>query len=159
MNGEDQAAGLRRWVQARGQQDASSVAEPVSSEKITLMVVGLPDESAAQVARVTAVLEAWAAAGKRWVGNPDHWRVVALDVNSEHLELLASQQSRWALWIDIDKDGFRKAYRVLQQLGLRSGPKRLLAMHPPVQSSRGLLSNVQQAAEELFGIELLVLQP
>ncbi len=172
MSGADQAAGLRRWVQAREPRAdevpvspapvpavSSAVAPAAPADKVTLMVVGLKDDSAAQTARVKAVLAAWAAGGRRWVGNADDWRIVPLDAGSDHLALLAGRQRRWALWIDTDADGFRKAYRVLQQLARQPGPRRLLVLHPPLRSSRGLLNNVRQVAAELFGIELLVLQP
>ncbi|GAA3539837.1 hypothetical protein GCM10022394_19460 [Zobellella aerophila] len=123
------------------------------------MLVGLKDGSPEQLARAKAALAHWAAQGKRWVGEADSWRIVPLDADSGYLELLAGQQRRWALWIDTDEEGFRRAYRVLQQLSRQPGPKRLLALHPPLRSSRGLLNNVRQVAAELFGIELLVLLP
>ncbi len=92
----DQAAGLRD--EARRERAATGP---------TLMVVGLPAAASAP-AVVTERLAEWARWGRRWVGDPLAWRVVPLDPASPHLPLLASQQRRWALWVDSDADGLRR---------------------------------------------------
>ena len=142
----DQAAGLR----ARARPDPP---EPGP----TLMVVGLPPNAAAET--VTERLAGWARRGRRWVGDPAAWRIVALDPASPHLPLLASQQRRWALWVDSDADAFRRAYRTLKILRRHPGPSRLLALHAPGLPRAGLLSNLQHGARHFLDIELVVLSP
>lgn len=156
LSGADQAAGLRQWVLCQNAgEEVPHGSEQGRVERI-LMVVGLPADSG-RLARVSECLAQWAASGSRWVGDPGSWRVVSVDLTSPYLPALATQQSRWALWIDTGSDGFRHGYRVLRQLNEREGPRRLLALHPPGLSRRGLLNNLQQAAAAHFGIELVVL--
>lgn len=121
------------------------------------MVVGLPPNAAAET--VTERLAGWARRGRRWVGDPAAWRIVALDPASPHLPLLASQQRRWALWVDSDADAFRRAYRTLKILRRHPGPSRLLALHAPGLPRAGLLSNLQHGALHFLDIELVVLSP
>ena len=111
------------------------------------MVVGLPPDAAAET--VTERLAGWARRGRRWVGDPA----------SPHLPLLASQQRRWALWVDSDADAFRRAYRTLKILRRHPGPSRLLALHAPGLPRAGLLSNLQHGARHFLDIELVVLSP
>lgn len=161
--GQDQAAGLRRWARQQGidvteegvTRESSAQEESVCRK--TLMVVGMPDTSTRQRYRVQQVLRDWHVAGQRWIGDPDVWRIVVLGADNPHLPILAEQQSRWALWVEGDLDGFRRAYRVLKCLAAGCGPRRLLAIHPGFVSRDGLLNNLQQAADEFCGIELLVL--
>ncbi|MBA2778886.1 hypothetical protein H1D44_08240 [Halomonas kenyensis] len=137
---------------------APPVARPPSGEQErTLMVVGLPGTAERHTARVTELLQSWSQEGRRWVGDPQAWRIVALPIHSAHLSLLADQQSRWALWIDDDLEAFRRGYRMLKQIAERDGPRRLIAVHSPGLGPKGLLSNLQYVAETHFGIELLVL--
>nr|WP_228576522.1 hypothetical protein [Halomonas sp.] len=131
--------------------------KPRSDQDLTLMVLGLAGTAERHTARVTELFESWAREGRRWVGNPRAWRIVALPINSSHLPLLAAQQSHWALWIDDDLEAFRRGYRMLQQIAEQGGPQRLIAVHPPGVGREGLLSNLQYVAETYFGIELLVL--
>ena len=93
------------------------------------------------------------------VKNMDGRMVVALDPASPHLPLLASQQRRWALWVDSDADAFRRAYRTLKILRRHPGPSRLLALHAPGLPRAGLLSNLQHGARHFLDIELVVLSP
>lgn len=123
----------------------------------TLMVLGLPDASARQAGRVGELLAHWARLGRRWVGDPDAWKVVPIEVDSAHLPLLATQQPRWALWVGSDGEAFRRAWRLLIELSDRPGPRRLLLVHPLGMSRRGLLDNLQQAARVFLGIQLVVL--
>lgn len=165
MTAGDQAAGLRRWAEQFGRAEASP--EPVSvpesapaqaeAPPLTLMVVGLPGPRRGQSARVQACLARWLANGHRWVGDPARWKVVALEADSPHLEVLASQQSRWALWVEDDADGFRRTFRTLRLLREQSGPQRLLVLHGGIASHAGLLRNLQQAAAAYLNIELLLL--
>ena len=163
MAAADQAAGLRRWAeQFAAVQPAAEVevveAVPAPAEPpVTLLVVGVPGAAAARPRRVQGVLARWAANGHRWVGAPTRWKVVPLDPDSPHLDVLASQQSRWALWVDSDLDSFRRAYLTLRRLAEADGPQRLLVLHPGIASHRGLLGNLQQAAAGFLGIELLLL--
>ncbi|PXX96421.1 hypothetical protein [Halomonas sp. LBP4] len=178
----DQADGLRQWASSAPPNEAgcprhvaemlcelavagpsAPIARPPSpavtraSSPVTLMVVGLPDGSPRQARRVGALIDYWAAQGRRWVGDPAAWQVVPVGVTSPHLALLAAQQPRWALWVEGDAEAFRRAWRVLIRLAERPGPRRLLAVHPPGISRHGLLDNLQQAAAAYLGIELVVL--
>ena len=175
----DQAAGLRRWMAAMALDAAgagdgadqspcplpaeAAVPEPApdpasaaprDTAPCTLMVLGLGESRSGHAAEV---LEAWARAGKRWVGDPARWRIVAVDAASPQLAPLYAQQPRWALWVEGEGDAFRRAYRVLRQLAAAGGPRRLLALHPPGWPRRGLLANLQQVAASCLGIELVVL--
>lgn len=165
--GGDQAAGLRRWAAqlARpGEVDAGSLASAQperGAEPVTLLVVGLPvspsRSQGSPAQRVQAALARWRANGHRWVGDPARWKVVAIEVDSPHLTVLASQQPRWALWVDGDGDGFRRAYRTLCRLRERGGPQRILVLHDGIVSHAGLLHNLQQAAAGFLQVELLLL--
>lgn len=167
MTAGDQAAGLRRWAEQFGRAEAAPEAEPAAvplpasvqpeAPPVTLLVVGLPGPRRGQVARVQACLARWLANGHRWVGDPARWKVVALEADSPHLEVLASQQSRWALWVEDDADGFRRTFRTLRLLRERGGPPRLLVLHGGIASHAGLLRNLQQAAASYLGLELLLL--
>lgn len=174
LGASDQAAGLRRWAEQQGLASPAEMPPPAAPEVVveasvepspshaaqprqTLMVVGLPDASAQQSARAWQTLQRWHANGHRWLGDPQLWRIVALDVDSPHFGVLAAQQSRWALWVDSDLDSFRRAYLTLRRLAEADGPQRLLVLHPGIASHRGLLGNLQQAAAGFLGIELLLL--
>ncbi|HEX5678529.1 MAG TPA: hypothetical protein VFX91_11200 [Alcanivorax sp.] len=141
----DQAAGLRQPARR---------APPAQGP--TLMVVGLP-AGASGTQPVTERLTDWARHGRRWVGDPNAWRIVTLDPASPHLPLLASQQRRWALWVDSDTDAFRRAYHTLKILRRQAGPGRLLALHAPGLPRAGLLNNLQHGARRFLDIELVVL--
>ncbi|WP_209472515.1 hypothetical protein [Billgrantia antri] len=130
---------------------------PDTGSAVTLMVLGLPGTAERHTARVTELLQSWASEGRRWVGDPRAWRIVALPISSPHLPVLATQQSQWALWVDDDLEAFRRGYRLLKQIDEQGGPRRLIAVHPPGVGRQGLLTNLQYVAEAYFGIELLVL--
>ncbi|MFA5494241.1 MAG: hypothetical protein WC247_05650 [Porticoccaceae bacterium] len=155
MLSDDQAAGLRQWAADQPGERAPDIGSRQGA--MTLMVIGLPDTSPRQLLRVAEVLAQWAAAGSRWVGDPGRWRVVPVDPASPYLPVLATEQRRWALWVETDGDGFRRGYGVLRQLAERRGPRRLLAIHPPDIPRRGLLDNLQQAAAAYLDIDLVVL--
>ncbi|SFP45003.1 hypothetical protein SAMN05216229_102341 [Geopseudomonas sagittaria] len=162
MEEGDQAAGLRRWAEQFGVAAApapgSALAPaPPAAEPVTLMVVGLPGPLGEQSRRVRATLARWQANGHRWVGDPARWKVVALEADSPHLAVLASQQSRWALWVADDADSFRRSFRLLRRLREQTGPLRLLALHDGIASHAGLLRNLQQAAAAFLDLELLLL--
>jgi len=120
----------------------------------TLLVVGLPER---HLQRVRDLLAHWQQRGRRWVGDPDQWRLVPVAAESPHLPLLAEQQSHWALWVEADAEAFRRTWRLLLALAERAGPRRLLLVHPPGIDRRGLLDNLQQAAAHYLGIQLVVL--
>ncbi|ERS13401.1 MULTISPECIES: hypothetical protein [Alloalcanivorax] len=144
--GVDQAAGLRAWAATRGQ----SVAP-------TLVVVGDPLPAQAG-RRARAVLEYWADRGWRWVGVAQDWRIVPL---SPALPVPASarREPRWALWVEPDGAGLRRALSCLESVRRQQGPRRLLALHPPRLQRRGLLDNLQQAAWRFLDTDLVVLAP
>ena len=144
MSAMDQASGLRQWVDK-------------APETCTLVVVGLPGTSTRDSQRVLDLLTHWAAQGQRWVGSAERWRIAPVQINSPHLRMLIDQQPRWALWVGSDLDAFRRAFRILIQLKHLGGPRRLLAVHAPDMPRRGLLSNLQQAAVNYLGMELLVM--
>lgn len=159
----DQAAGLRRWAEQQGAGSGEPSVAALSSgiaeaPRPTLMVVGLPSGAQRQrLERVRQTLQRWQANGHAWVGDPAHWQLVALDEDSPHLHTLACQQPRWALWVEGDPDGFRRAYRCLRRLREGGGPTRLLVLHPGFASHAGLLDNLRQAAGAFLEIELLLL--
>ncbi|UYG02052.1 hypothetical protein OCT51_12655 [Halomonas sp. LR3S48] len=128
-----------------------------SAQPVTLMVLGLPGTAERHTTRVSELLESWAGEGRRWIGDPRSWRIVALPIDSPHLPLLVTQQSHWALWVDDDLEAFRRGYRMLRQISEQGGPQRLIAVHPPGVGRQGLLANLQYVADAYFGIELLVL--
>ncbi|WP_445157852.1 hypothetical protein [Halomonas sp. E14] len=133
------------------------VAPPSAGAVRTLMVLGLPGASVGQTERVTQLLEAWAKEGRRWVGDPASWRIVALPVTSPHLPVLAMEQPHWALWVEDDLDAFRRAFRQLRQVVEQGGPQRLLAVHPPHVGRKGLLMNLRHVAASYLDVDLLVL--
>ncbi|MNC13501.1 hypothetical protein SAMN05216201_10875 [Pseudomonas linyingensis] len=163
MAGGDQAAGLRRWAEQFGPvgdvQVSMEAAAPTERtvEPVTLLVIGVPGLPSNQIRRVQATLARWQANGHRWVGDLTRWKVVALEADSPHLAVLASQQSRWALWVEGDADGFRRVYRTLRRLREQGGPQRLLVLHDGIASHAGLLRNLQQAAAGFLDTELLLL--
>ena len=182
----DQASGLRQWAsqQAAGASTCPShvaetlleMAKPSSARfsdtparrspspsgaaatprgvGSTLLVVGLTQR---QMERARELLAHWHAEGRRWVGDPRRWQLVPVAVESPHLSLLAEQQSHWALWVEADPEAFRRAWRLLLVLAEAPGPRQLLLMHPAGLSRRGLLDNLQQAADHYLGIDLVVL--
>lgn len=150
----DQAAGLRNWAEAQ----PIKAQEPPMPSRV-LMVLGLPGGTQADVAPVVETLRRWHDQGQGWVGDPASWRVVALDDDHPHLSVLSAQQGRWALWVNDDLNGFRRAYLTLKSLVKRKGPNCLLLIHPPLPSRVGLLGNLQQAAAQFLGIKLLVIDP
>lgn len=165
MTAADQAAGLRRWAEqfAAVQPAAAEVevveAVPAPAEPpVTLLVVGVPGAAAARPRRVQGVLARWAANGHRWVGAPTRWKVVPLDPDSPHLDVLASQQSRWALWVGDDEEAFRRAWRQLRTLREHGGPARLLVLHDGIATNAGLLDNLRQAAASYLQVELLLIE-
>jgi hypothetical protein len=152
----DQAAGLRRWAESMAPAEPKPSLEAMPSR--VLLTLGLPEGAESDIEPVVDALRRWHEQGQSWVGDPSAWRVVALDVQSPHFTALASQQKRWALWVDDDADGFRRAYRTLKQLAQHPGaPRRLLMIHPPLLSGAGLLGNLRDAASHFFEIQLVMI--
>lgn len=149
----DQAAGLRQWAQERD--DGSAL----QSDPEDVVVIGLPKLGPSQLERVEAVFGRWQQAGKRWVGEPSRWHIIPVATDYPQLEVVLAKHSRVALWIDSDLDSFYRAYQALRSLseaGMQN--QRVLAMHPPMISQRGLLSNVQYIAKSYFAIDLLIIR-
>ncbi|WP_227368302.1 hypothetical protein [Halomonas sp. M20] len=178
MSQVDQAAGLRRW--AESQAPSSSPAIESSSAVVSslaavsqfdanqadtnhamkvLVTLGLPGGVEADVTPVTEALIRWHAQGQRWIEDPDSWRILPLSMSSPHFSALMTQQSRWALWVGDDLDGFRRAYGMLKRLAQQGGPRRLLLVHSPLPSRAGLLNNLQQVAARFLDMQLLVITP
>ncbi|WP_346797088.1 hypothetical protein R5M92_00635 [Halomonas sp. Bachu 37] len=125
--------------------------------RLPLVVVGLAQASPAQVAKVRARLGQWSAEGRRWAGAPEDWQIQLVPPGATNLTGLVREQSRWALWVDSDAEAFMRGFRALHAMHQAGGPSRLLALHEPGLPRRGLLDNLQVAANYYLGIELLVL--
>lgn len=175
MSQVDQAAGLRRWAESQAPSvEPSATIEPstilessfvpisqtaTSQPAKVLVTLGLSRGAEADVAPVIEALTRWHTQGQRWVGHPTSWRILPLSMSSPHFSALVTQQSRWALWVGDDLDGFRRAYTLLKRLAQQGGPRRLLLVHPPLPSRTGLLNNLQQVAAQFLDMELLVITP
>ncbi|TDR56147.1 hypothetical protein DFP85_10462 [Halomonas ventosae] len=119
------------------------------------MVVGLADASSIQVARVRQVLDRWASAGRHWVGDPDAWRIVPVMADSPHLPYLTQHQAHWGLWVDDDRQAFRRAHDTLKLLQEQPVPRHMVLLHP-APPTQGLVPNVRAVAKAVFDINLLV---
>ncbi|KPQ18788.1 MULTISPECIES: hypothetical protein [unclassified Halomonas] len=183
MSAHDQAAGLRKWADLQRQQrgdeappeatesprpmayrspvvpSAAAMMPPVGPPvpKTPLMVIGLPNAGPVQVRKVSARLGQWAALGRAWAKDPADWDIRIVMPDAPELARLSQDHRRWALWIHSDADAFGRMYHVLKQLSQHNGPQRLLALHEPNLPRQGLLENLQQAAKNYLGIELLLL--
>lgn len=146
----DQAAGLKRWSATRSSRGDARVYPE------TLFVLGHPDGSASEWC-VRSLLEYWAHEGRAWVGNPASWQIIFVAASTPSLSLVARHARRWGLWVHKDRQGFRRAYHALRALAQAGGPRRVLAMHEPRMTTRGLLNNLRQAAKEYLDVELVVL--
>lgn len=169
--GDDQAAGLREWAGKQKRRDTgegtdakavdarTDVPSDVPEQpKQTLVVVGLPSACYENPSCVYEQLERYAAAGKQWVGKPQQWDVVVAEMARQPLEQLAAECQRWVLWVEPDMNSFQRAYYGLKTLQQVSAPQRVLLMHPPMASSRGLITNLEGVAQRFFGIQLLRVQ-
>lgn len=150
----DQAAGLRQW--AAKSKSVESTPLQVDSELEHVVVLGLPALDKTQTLRAVEVFQRWAEQGKKWVGDSNRWRIIPVASDYPDLAELVKPYPRWALWIDQDLDSFQRAYEALKAVHRAQGPKRMIALNPPLQSRRGLLSHVQQVAKAYFDIDLLV---
>lgn len=143
----DQAAGLRARATNVSRRRHST------GTSTTLIVAG-PERC---IDTVRSLLDHWQAEGYRWVGDPEDWHIVPLSPDSPHLSTLASEQPRWAIWVDRDAEAFRRGLATLTRLRQGGAPQRLLAVHHPDVPRRGLLENLRQAAASRLGIDLLVI--
>ncbi|CAM3984806.1 hypothetical protein VRRI112168_09030 [Vreelandella rituensis] len=125
--------------------------------RIPLVVVGLPGTTAAQAHKVKERLRHWAALGREWAGDPEQWDIHVVAADAAEVATLARQYRRWALWVESDAEAFVQAFRTLRLLHDAGGPRRLLALHEPGLSRRGLLDNLHEAAQYYLGTELLIL--
>lgn len=153
----DQAASLRAWAASQERDKAPEAAPTAPSCKQQLVVIGLPSPTSDECQRLCApVLQRWQANGRRWVGDAAEWGFIAASLEGHDWSELASEHARWALWIDNDMQSFRRAYSHLKHLAKTQKVQQIIALHPPMQSRRGLLSNLQSAAKQFLGIQLLV---
>ncbi|WP_194756439.1 hypothetical protein [Aliidiomarina indica] len=178
---QDQAAGLRAWAAQQGNSgsvDAAVMAEAKDTRVASstgndksqhtqhvepsslqqLLVLAHPSWTQAREHASEALIR-YHEEGWKWVGSPEQWQLHACAPSAPNFIDIAQTIPRWALWIDTDLHSFQRAYRVLCDLR-DTGMKmpRMLLMHPPMVSRRGLINNVQQMARDFFNIELLVLQ-
>jgi len=159
----DQAASLRQWAAKRSEGDAANqaIAQPASTETNQanveqVVVLGLPALTQENALDAVNVFHRWAAHGKKWVGDAERWRVIPVASDYPDLAKLVDTYPRWALWVDNDLDSFKRAYDALKTIQAIGGPKRIIALHPPMASRRGLLGNIQHVAQAYFGIDVLV---
>lgn len=152
----DQAATLRKWALNQVQQTQVLLATSALVKK-QLVVIGLPRDVCDAGERVYDRMHRWARRGHAWVGYQDDWNVIAVSAGDSRFGIYASEEKRWALWIDTDTDAFRRAYQLLKLVQENGGPKRILALHDPGLDPKGLLSNLRQAATDFCGIELIFL--
>ncbi len=150
----DQAASLRQW--AADNPSGESVEEVATDATKQVVVLGLPAGSDACALAAAKVFHRWSAAGRKWVGDASEWRVIPVATDYPELASLVSKYPRWALWVGDDINSFYRAYQALKAIQQVGGPKRLIALHAPISSRRGLLGNLQHVARKYFDIELLV---
>lgn len=156
----DQAASLRAWAakQDRPQttQDSVASASAASTKRTVMVLDNTPTSGAKATENYTKVFTRWADQGRKWVGSEGQWQFVQVGPDHPELENIAQQSRYWAIWIDSDLDGFRRAYNCLKALAATGQVKQVLALHEPMLSRRGLLSNLQQVAQNYFDLQLLV---
>ncbi|EGN75959.1 hypothetical protein A28LD_0447 [Idiomarina sp. A28L] len=145
----DQAAGLRDW--ANKNKPTESAASPGRS----MVIMGLPSRGDGDTQAVRKQLSALAEQGRRWVGDPDSWELIPAEFVHTDMQELAQRFPRWALWVEPDTNGFQRAYYALRKMHLNDGPRRILLLHPPVVSTRGLINNVRDCARNFFNIDLI----
>ncbi|MDX1705738.1 hypothetical protein [Pseudidiomarina sp.] len=152
----DQAAGLRQWAAKRTDgSDSTEHDKPRVLAGKCVVVLGLPGSEQPQTELASQVFKRWAEGGKKWVGDPASWQMIPASPDHDNLADLAQRHQRWAVWIADDINGFYRAYQALKAIGT-AGPRRVIALHPPIASRQGLLSNLQQVARSYLGIELLL---
>ncbi|RUO71404.1 hypothetical protein [Pseudidiomarina salinarum] len=149
----DQAAGLREWA-AKRTDNVEGEQLPATTSK-SVVVLGLPGAAQPQTELASQVFVRWAEAGKKWVGDPASWHIIAASPDYDNLSELAQIHARWAIWIADDINGFYRAYEALKAVAA-AGPRRVIALHPPIASRQGLLGNLQQVARNYLGIDLIL---
>lgn len=145
----DQAAGLRDWA------SKNRTPESTASPERSMVVMGLPTTSDGDTQPVRKQLAALAEQGRRWVGDPNSWELIPAEFVHTDMQELAQRFPRWALWVEPDTNGFQRAYYALRKMHVNGGPKRILLLHPPVVSTRGLINNVRECARNFFNIDLI----
>lgn len=158
----DQAASLRQWAAKRNEGEPANeiISQPVSAETAQknveqVVVLGLPKLDQTQAAKAANVFHRWAEHGKKWVGDAERWRVIPVSADYPELAKLVSTYPRWAVWVEDDLDSFMRVYRALKTIHSVGGPKRIIALHPPM-ARQGLLANIQYVARHYFNIDVLV---
>lgn len=159
----DQAASLRQWAAKRNDGDTvtetvtqSASADQQQADVEQVVVLGLSTLTQAQALQAVNVFHRWAEQGKKWVGDPARWRVIPVASDYPNLDKLVSTYPRWAVWIDDDINSFKRAYEALKTIKQAGGPKRVIALHPPMASRKGLLNNIQHVARAYLDIDVLV---
>lgn len=174
---DDQAAGLRAWAAEQGKPEAGQ--ETGNKRQTTAKAATTTAEKSIQAEALLqkdllvlthpsltnthqhayAALVRYHEQGWKWVGSPEQWQIRTCVPTDPNFSKLAENIPRWALWIDADLQSFQRAYRTLRDLRATGiSMPRMLLMHPPLVSRRGLINNVQQMARDFFQVELLVLQ-
>lgn len=158
----DQAASLRQWAAKRDGDDSAAEAcsEVVSAENASrnleqVVVLGLPKFSDGYALKAAAVFQRWEEQGMKWVGSADRWRVIPVSLEYPDFDKLVGNYPRWAVWVEDDLDSFARVYRVLKRIHEVDGPRRIVALHPPM-ARQGLLANIQMVARQYFNIDVLV---
>jgi hypothetical protein len=149
---QDQASGLRLWAEQNRADHASAKVRPAHEPERTLMLFG----SRQQPGQGQNTLVRWHQQGHRWIGNPERWRIVAVNICEDDLPALARKQPRWGLWIDDGPDATRHALQDLRQLHERGGPLNLLVLHTG-QCRRDHLDHLRDVAWRYLGIRLLLI--
>ncbi|RUO60056.1 hypothetical protein [Pseudidiomarina marina] len=158
----DQAASLRQWAAKRNGDDQANeaVSEKVSATKAAdnleqVVVLGLPKLNEEYALKAASVFHRWAEDGMKWVGAAERWRVIPVSLEYPEFDKLVANYPRWAIWVEGDLDSFQRAYRALKRIHEVNGPRRIIALHPPM-ARKGLLANIQQVARQYFNIDVLV---
>lgn len=153
----DQAAGLRDWANKNSgsaERTAGSKGSATVPER-TLVVLGLPSQNDGDTQPVRKQLARLAEQGRRWVGDPQEWELIPAEFVHTGISELAERFPRWALWVEPDTNGFQRAYNAMRKLHVNNGPTRILLLHPPVLSTRGLINNVRECARNFFNLDLI----
>ncbi|RUO36034.1 hypothetical protein CWE13_10890 [Aliidiomarina shirensis] len=145
----DQAAGLRDWATKNRTPDSAA------SPEYSLVVIGLPSRGDGDTQAVRKQLSRLAEQGRRWVGDPESWELIPAEFVHTDMQELAERFPRWALWVEPDTNGFQRAYNAMRKLHVSGGPQRILLLHPPVVSTRGLINNVRECARNFFNLDLI----
>ena len=154
----DQAASLREWAneQAQNRNVAYTAPEPapvtaVHRAQRQLIVAGLKGNNAACQDTVKARLQQWSDAGYRWVGDPADWDIVLWRPGQETI----NGCKRWAIWVGSDLSAFNQCFATLKSLAPLQLTGKILALHEPGISGKGLLNNLCSLADEWLDMKVV----